>query len=282
MSSYTIKVEGLSVHITESTSGNSAADNFALIFLHGLSLDSRVWRHQHNAPVLSDYKKIAIDLPGHGQSDWSSEPLSFYSLDEIGKTIQKIVKEIGIEDFVLIGSSLGANVALHSIELLTGCRGVLAITAPLTKPLETSVFTDPDFLISKVYQEVLANDTMERFSRLLFRPAAEIPIFVQNAIKISDPKFRSALIAFIGQGNYHDEWELINRNSHIPVGLVIGDLDQFYNFTYLRNMEASSVWRGSVQWISNAGHLPQWDNPDEFNTLLFNFIEDIRSLRGKL
>ncbi|MBI5676056.1 MAG: hypothetical protein HZC48_09585 [Nitrospirae bacterium] len=48
---------------------------------------------------------------------------------------------------------------------------------------------------------------------------------------------------------------------------------------YIKLREASivdSLWRGDLQIIPNAGHLAQWEQPERFNRLLEEFIEEVR------
>jgi pimeloyl-ACP methyl ester carboxylesterase len=46
-----------------------------LLFLHGFGVNSRIWRQQ--IKYFSDnYRVIAVDLPGHGQSDWQNISLT--------------------------------------------------------------------------------------------------------------------------------------------------------------------------------------------------------------
>jgi pimeloyl-ACP methyl ester carboxylesterase len=35
-----------------------------------------------------------------------------------------------------------------------------------------------------------------------------------------------------------------------------------------------NLWRGEIQVITGAGHTPQWEQPESFNRLLREFIED--------
>src|SRR5438552_3214825 len=60
--------------------GNHKSKN-ALIFIHGWTCNADFWKASYNA--FPEYRVIAIDLPGHGQSD---KPRADYSMEYFAKS----------------------------------------------------------------------------------------------------------------------------------------------------------------------------------------------------
>lgn len=56
-----------------------------------------------------DYRVIAVDLRGHGDSAWSPE--GAYLVDDYTKDIEALVEQLNLRDIVLLGASLGGRVA---------------------------------------------------------------------------------------------------------------------------------------------------------------------------
>lgn len=56
-----------------------------------------------------EYHVIAVDLRGHGDSDWS--PDGAYLVDDYVKDLEAMVEQLKLRDVVLLGSSLGGRVA---------------------------------------------------------------------------------------------------------------------------------------------------------------------------
>ncbi len=77
----------------------------ALIFVHGWTCNTDFWKESVNA--FPEYRVIAIDLPGHGQSD---KPKVEYSMDYFAKSIEAVMKEAKIKSAVLVGHSMGTPV----------------------------------------------------------------------------------------------------------------------------------------------------------------------------
>jgi len=77
----------------------------ALIFVHGWTCNTDFWKESVSA--FPEYRVIAIDLPGHGQSD---KPKVEYSMEYFAKSIEAVMKEANIKSAVLVGHSMGTPV----------------------------------------------------------------------------------------------------------------------------------------------------------------------------
>ena len=79
-----------------------------LVLLHGWGLNLRVW--DGLAAALQDrFRIVALDLPGHGRSEWVPERSS---LEEQAAQIREAVSSI-TGSFFLLGWSLGGQIALQ-------------------------------------------------------------------------------------------------------------------------------------------------------------------------
>ena len=60
-----------------------------------------------------------------------------------------------------------------------------------------------------------------------------------------------------------------------PMAYVLGSEDQLSRESYLRELQMPSLWRGDLQIIPEAGHLPQLEQPERLNSLLEEFITEV-------
>lgn len=91
-------------HLYTEVRGNGPA----LVLLHGWGLNVRVW--DGLATALCDrFRIIAVDLPGHGRSDWLPERSS---LEEQAAQVRDTVAAMA-SDYSLLGWSLGGQIALQ-------------------------------------------------------------------------------------------------------------------------------------------------------------------------
>ncbi|GAB6058388.1 alpha/beta fold hydrolase [Desulfonatronum parangueonense] len=87
-----------------------------LVFVHGWSCDGRYWRMQ--APYFSNnHRVVVIDLAGHGHSGLGREE---YTMDAFGKDVQAVVEEVGAEQVILVGHSMGGPVSVAAARLMPG------------------------------------------------------------------------------------------------------------------------------------------------------------------
>lgn len=80
----------------------------ALVLLHGWGLNVRVWDGLV-AALCDRFRIIAIDLPGHGRSEWLPERSS---LEEQAAQVRETVAAIA-EEYSLLGWSLGGQIAMQ-------------------------------------------------------------------------------------------------------------------------------------------------------------------------
>ena len=79
-----------------------------MMILHGLFGFSDNW--QTHAKKLSDYYQvILVDLRNHGRSEWSDE----FSYEIMADDIYKLVQELKLNEFILVGHSMGGKVAMR-------------------------------------------------------------------------------------------------------------------------------------------------------------------------
>lgn len=86
-----------------------------LVYLHGLLLDSEINRGVAEALAARGNRVVLLDLLGHGRSD-KPRHASAYRMDTYATQVFALLDELGAEEAVLGGMSLGANVSLFAAD----------------------------------------------------------------------------------------------------------------------------------------------------------------------
>src|SRR6185503_3774851 len=82
------KFDGNRVHYVNYGKGNDA-----VVLIHGWTMNADNWRDQ--IPALAErYRVIAIDLPGHGQSD---KPKLSYSMDYFARAVEAVMRDAKVK-----------------------------------------------------------------------------------------------------------------------------------------------------------------------------------------
>lgn len=123
---------------------SDAGSNKGAILLHMMPATRESWREF--APQLAErgYHVIAPDLRGHGESQSGSEGYKSFTDEEHQASSQDVeasykhLREQGVEEFSIIGASIGANLALEFMASHADVkRGVLLSAGLNYKGLET-------------------------------------------------------------------------------------------------------------------------------------------------
>ena len=97
-----VNVNGLTMCYIETGKGEKT-----ILFIHGLGGSISNWEYNIDA-FAAKYHVIAIDLPGHGNSDKPELP---YSVKLDADYVYRFMKEKNIEKAVLVGHSMGGQIA---------------------------------------------------------------------------------------------------------------------------------------------------------------------------
>jgi pimeloyl-ACP methyl ester carboxylesterase len=99
-----VTVNGLRIHYVDW----GGADKPPMILIHGLDRVARTF--DHLAPhFTSRYRVIAVDMRGHGDSDW--DPAARYVVEDHVSDLEGLVAQLGLRNIVLWGNSTGGRVA---------------------------------------------------------------------------------------------------------------------------------------------------------------------------
>ena len=81
-----------------------------IVLIHGYPLSGASWEKQLPVLLSAGYRVITYDRRGFGQS---SKPTNGYNYDTLAEDLQKLVTQLGLHDFVLVGFSMGGG-ELHA------------------------------------------------------------------------------------------------------------------------------------------------------------------------
>jgi len=100
-----LRVNDLDLHYLEW----GAADAPPIVCVHGYTGSADAFsapaRHLHDR-----YRILAFDVRGHGESAWS--PAGAYRYEDQAKDLAEFAKQLGLDKFVLIGTSMGGIIAM--------------------------------------------------------------------------------------------------------------------------------------------------------------------------
>ena len=109
--SHFVRVNGIRLHVLEW----GAATQRPVLLLHGGSAHARWWTFV--VPTLVEHHRVlALDLRGHGDSDWAEPP--DYAIDTHAADVAALAAELDLTDLRVVGHSLGGLVTIASAAAL--------------------------------------------------------------------------------------------------------------------------------------------------------------------
>jgi pimeloyl-ACP methyl ester carboxylesterase len=247
-----------------------------VVLVHGNSGSARSFARQLEGPIGERLRLVAIDLPGHGESQDAANPAA-YSLPGYARAVAALVKALGLEEAVFVGWSLGGHVLLEAAPDLPKAAGFMIFgTPPLAFPpaMAEAFLPNPAFGVG--FSAEVSKEQAEAFVASFFRPgyADVAPAFLDDVMR-TDGRARAHLGASIAPNGYRDEVAVV-ANLKRPLAIVHGAKEQLVNGAYFDSLTMPTLWRGAVQTIPDAGHAPQWEQAPAFDALLEAFVADTR------
>jgi pimeloyl-ACP methyl ester carboxylesterase len=237
------------------------AGDTTLVLLHGYGESLLAWRGVAEA-LARHYRVIAFDLPGFGVSD---KPASGYDLATMTTRVSDFVQRMGSGPVVLVGHSMGgelaASVALAHPELVQQ----LVLIAPAGAGLSDAAGHVPDAiraLLGAATPAVLGvHDPgwlAEPPARMRYDPTA-------------DPAYRAALARITRDFDF-DGLGARYGSLRMPVLLIWGRLDPTIPIRVGDELHAI-IPRNCLVVLSRGLHRPHEATPDTVTTLVRQFVE---------
>ena len=262
---------GVRLHVVET--GNPMGR--AILFVHGFSQSWLSWRRQMSSDLANDYRLVALDLRGHGQSD---KPRERYT-DRLlwADDILAVTRELHMEQPVLCGWSYGPIVILDYIRAygeddIGGVSFVDGLTK-LGSDAALSVLSPKMLSLVPGLFATEAEESVRSLTSLLRMCFVEEPssedLYLMLGYNFAVPPYvRQAL--FSRSLDNDDLLPTIRK----PVLVVHGAQDPVVNPAIIDQYKAS-ITHAQIQLMPGAGHAPFWDDAETFNEHLRTFCESL-------
>lgn len=258
----TVPVNGGHLHYEEAGSGP------ALVFAHGGGGDLSQWRHQV-AHFARHYRVVAYDARGHGQS---SEGAGQTVASWVGD-LAEMLRHLDIGSAYLVGATLGGVVILEFA--LAHPEMVRALVVVSTAPDTTDEMRARFGASAEIVQAGNLTAFAEGFVNFIFSPAyveahaAEVADFRRRLERVHPASYASAIRAL---GHRLDLSPRLAAVS-VPALIVSGELDPIPTTAPGAAALAEALPDSRAVVIADAAHLPQIEQPEVFNRLVFDFLE---------
>jgi pimeloyl-ACP methyl ester carboxylesterase len=239
--------------------GSFRADRKTLVFIHGSGGNHTDWIRQFTL-LQNVFNIVAMDLPGHGQSDGPGEQ----DVSAYVAWVKKLLEGFGIEKPVLIGHSLGAAICL-SFAIRHGDAAAAVIPVggggrmPVNPIILEGLKQDPAAIIGMAAKFSIAKENRERLSGFITENLSRAtPGIIYGDFLACSKLDITAAVAGI----------------RIPALILCGADDKMTPpalSEYLRD----HIPGAGLAMIPGAGHFVMLENPEAFNAALTDFVNSL-------
>jgi pimeloyl-ACP methyl ester carboxylesterase len=235
-----------------------------LVFIHGWSCDRRYW-HGQLGPLAARYQTVAVDLAGHGESGVGRRA---WTMAAFGEDVAAVVAKLGVGEVVLIGHSMGGDVIVEAARRL-GDRVAGLVWVDTYSTLGEPQTDDEVEAFLAPFREDFVTATQAMVRRLFTPDAdAELVAWVASEMSAAPPEIAiNALQSAVS----NDRGVLAGlRQLSAPVVAINPDA---------RPTDTQALRSHGVKTVlvSGVGHFLMMEDPDRFNRLLGEVIEELRA-----
>jgi 2-succinyl-6-hydroxy-2,4-cyclohexadiene-1-carboxylate synthase len=255
-----------------------------LVMLHGFTGSAAGWGSHLDTLAAYGLRVIALDLPGHGQSDAPDDPRR-YAIEYCQQDILAALRGLGVSqgEAVLLGYSMGGRIALYTAFSEFFRALILESASP---GLEDSAERQQRRMSDEVLAASIERDGVQafvdRWEKLpLFASQSSLSLEAQEALHRQRLNNRARGLAQslrgLGTGVQPSLYARLPA-LHIPVLLIAGELDT--KFMAIARSMAQALPRSQLRIVPGAGHAVHLERPEDFDSLVGNFsLSMISSLR---
>lgn len=248
----------------------------AIIFVHAFPLCNRMWDKQTEA-LKDKFRVVVYDLRGFGYSEYGD---GHFSIDSHVSDLISIVDSMKLDKPVVCGLSMGGYITLRALELYQSkFKGAIIADS------KAEGDNNPTKHARAEQMKMIKNGQRDQFTENFIKAALsetnynEKPEIVEFLKKIIGWQKNEAITgALLTLAARTDTTEGLDKFD-LKMFIMAGKEDK------LTPPEFSKIIYGKtrnsdLKLISNAGHLPNIENPDEFNAAILDFMKSYEKKQG--
>ncbi len=251
-----------------------------VVLVHGFTMPYFIWEPTFRALASAGYRVLRYDLFGRGYSD---RPKATYNLEFFAKQLHNLLNALEITAPInLFGLSMGGPITatftarhperVKKLALFAPAGGEDIPYSPILRILKLPLIGDllMGLFGRKTLIDGIASDFYDpakiAYSTSLYKPQLKIH------------GFGRAILSTMRNDALGENRMIYERvaETKIPVLLVWGEQDKTVPYAQSSQMQAS-LKHARFETIENSGHIPHYENADEVNPILLDFLKSEKS-----
>jgi non-heme chloroperoxidase len=250
----------------------------AVVLIHGYPLSGASWEKQ--LPVLLDagHHVITYDRRGFGKS---SQPTTGYNYDIFAEDLHKLVTQLKLRDFALVGFSMGGGEVARYLGKY-GSKGVSkAVLISSVPPFLLKTPDNPEGVDGSIFEGIQKAVVADRYSffteffknfyntdLLLGKRVSEQA--VQASWNVAAGASATASLACVP--TWHEDFRHDLGRIDVPTLVIHGDADRILPITASGFRTAKLIKGARLSVVKDGPHCITWTHAEEVNSELVHFL----------
>jgi len=259
-----------------------------LIFCYGLVCSSLHWTYQIDY-FSKNYKSVWFDYRGHQNSE-SPANLKTITIENMAFDLGFLLEELGIEDAVFLGHSMGVNIILELFrQQPKKIKAMVLANGTARNPIETmyginlvqggvKIFRYLHKMFPKVTKLIWESQQQNALSRNIvsyggfnphLTPKEDINLYLKQVSDMDPGVFLQLLETY-------DEYDATSwiHNIDVPTLILAGEKDQIIPYKQQELMH-QLIPNSELEIIRHGSHCPQMDLPEQVNQRIEIFLKTV-------
>ncbi|MBU2960749.1 alpha/beta hydrolase [Citreicella sp. C3M06] len=248
----------------------------AVLMIHGNSSCKGVFRNQVQGAIGQEFRCIAMDLPGHGDSADAPDPERTYWMPGYAETALEVMQALGIQRFAVLGWSLGGHIGIEMLARSEALTGLMITGSPPFAPSDESLNAGfrPSEHMGLAGQEMFSEQNVADYAHSTCGANAPFEEFLLKAVARTDGRARKLMFSRIIAPAAADQ-QATAIHSTRPLAIVNGEDDVFIDNDFIAALPYETLWEDTVHRLPGIGHAPFWEVPDQFDPYLQRFLASL-------
>jgi pimeloyl-ACP methyl ester carboxylesterase len=242
----------------------------ALLLIHGLGCSLKYWGCVFSAEEMADYRIIALDLPGFGESE---KPETYdYSLFSQTDMVCAFIRSLHLQKFSLIGHSMGGSIAILLAHKYPELVEQLLVIEPNLKAsdahLSRTIIRSSESTFVSQYEEFKRTAIATVQDWFVNSHRADIEEYISELLKTTPiSMYRSArsLMSVTADDTLLMQFQRLTLHKYFLIG---GETLKIQSIP-------KSFQNGNIHTVivPGVGHMMMIDNPPLFNKTLASILQ---------
>src|SRR5437588_8183796 len=249
-----------------------------VVLIHGYPLSGASWEKQVPALLDAGNRVITYDRRGFGKS---SQPTTGYNYDTFAEDLHKIVTQLELRDFALVGFSMGGGEVARYFGKY-GSKGVTkAVIIGGVPPFLLKTKDNPEGVDGSVFEGIQKAIIADRYAFFteFFKNFYNTDVLLgkrisEQALQASwnTAAIASAIASLACVPTWHEDFRNDVARIDVPTLGIHGAADRIVPLSAAGERTAKLVKSAQLHVIKGGPHNVAWIHAEEVNSALLNFL----------